>query len=811
MITFLQILILIAVICCASLYRLSLIIWAPIMAIILGALTYLGTVSNIILVPLWAILLICVIFLGIPVIRRNILTKRTLNFFQRALPPMSVTEKVAIEAGDVWWEGELFCGEPNWHKLHAYHKPTLTDAEQAFIDNQVETLCTMIDDWKVVHEDHDLPPAVWNYIKKERFWGIVIKPEYGGLGFSSLAHSTIVMKIASRNVAAAITVMVPNSLGPGELIYRYGTDEQKKYYMPRLAAGEEIPCFGLTGTEIGSDAGAMPDKGIVCKGEFNGKEIIGIKLNFDKRYITLAPVATILGIAFKLYDPDHLLGKTTNLGITLCLIPNKHPGVTVGDRHIPMNMPFMNGPVKGKDVFIPLDWIIGGADMAGQGWRMLMECLSIGRGISLPALATASAKVSYLTTGAYSRIRKQFKLPIGNLEGVAEAMARIAGYTYMIEATRVFTTTAIDQHIKPAIASAIAKYHMTEMGRKIVNDALDVHAGRGVQLGPRNYLGNIFQAQPLSITVEGANILTRCLIIFGQGAIRCHPYIRLEMEAAANPDKKQGLNQFDVLLKRHIGYAASNTLRAFIYGLTDGTFIRTHLKKHPLANFYRQLTRMSTALAVLSDMAMLLLGGNLKRKETLSGRLGDILSNLYMASAVLKYFEDRQQSASDLPYVRWALKTCLYQSQTAIESFLANFPHRFTAFLLKKIIFPFGRSYRPPKDKLSQRLSHEMMSPNEMRKHIGQNCFVGNTAKDPIFRVENALHKWAEIEPYDKRITTAIREGKIKATDNFAELIKTALSAGILAAPEAQLLSDYNEARFDAIMVDSFPAEYFER
>ena len=810
MLTFLQIILLIVAISCFALFRLSLYVWAPIFAVILAGLTVLGNVSNIILIPLWAFLLFSVIFFGIKPLRRICIAKPMLKFVQKSLPPMSVTERVAIDAGDVWWEGELFCGQPNWKKLHAYHKPTLTEAEQSFINNQVETLCSMIDDWKVVREEYDLPLEVWNYIKNEKFWGLVISPEYGGLGFSALAHSTIITKIATRSCTAAITVMVPNSLGPGELIYLYGTDEQKKYYLPRLAVGKEIPCFALTGTEIGSDASGMPDKGIVCKGQFNGEEIIGIKLSWDKRYITLAPIATILGLAFKLYDPDHLLGETIDIGITLGLIPTSHPGVTIGDRHIPMNMAFMNGPTQGKDVFIPLDWIIGGSQMVGHGWRMLMECLSIGRGISLPALATASSKLAYCMTGAYAHIRKQFKVPIGQFEGVAEAMARIAGYTYLLEATRVFTTTAVDQKIKPAIASAIAKYHMTELGRKVVDNAMDVHAGRGVQLGPRNYLANVFQANPLSITVEGANILTRCLIVFGQGAIRCHPYLIAEMAAAADPDTKAGLNQFDHLLKSHIGYTVTNTLRTFIYGLTGGHFIHIPLKKHPLKGYYRQLTRMSAALSVLADFAMLRLGGQLKRKETISARLGDVLSQLYLASAALKYFEDQQRPDSDLPYLRWILQNCLYQIQTAIEDLLLNFPYRISAFLLRKLVFPLGRAYHVPKDKIGLQLVQQMMQPNEIRSRIMENCFIGKHADDPTGRMEIALQKLMGVMDYDKRIQSSIRLGKLEAFDNYDDQINAALANGLIAEPEAKLLREYNLLRIEAIKVDSFKAEYFK-
>ena len=578
--------------------------------------------------------------------RRRLFTLPCQRFMQQKIPPISATEKIAIAAGDIGWEGELFTGRPAWRKLLSIPKPRLTVAEQSFLDKQVATLCNLLNDWQIIQKQ-DLPIKAWAYIKKQGFLGMIIPKEYGGLGFSAMAHSTIIMRIASTSSSAAVSVMVPNSLGPAELILHYGTLEQKRYYLPKLACGEEIPCFALTGVESGSDAGTMYDHGIVCEGEYQGKQTLGIRLNWDKRYITLAPIATVLGLAFILYDPNHLIGEQDEIGITLCLIPTQHPGVDIGNRHLPLHMAFMNGPTRGKDVFIPLDWIIGGIAMAGQGWRMLMECLASGRGISLPALSTATGKFCTRVTGAYALVRQQFHLPIGYFEGVASNLANIGGYTYLLEAARLLTVSHIDQGKKPAIATAMAKYHMTEMARKVVNHAMDIHGGKAIQLGPKNYLAMVYCGTPISITVEGANILTRNLIIFGQGMMRCHPYIQ-EFLSLATPISNNNLPEFERILFKQVRYTLSNFARALLSGLTGGLFIWVPGKVKAKA-YLRQMTRMSVALALVSDVSLLLLGGRLKRKEALSARLGDVWSYLYMASAVIKYYH--QQGKAQMKYI----------------------------------------------------------------------------------------------------------------------------------------------------------------
>ena len=593
---------------------------------------------------LFSVILIVVVITSVivmvPVLRKTLVSQPVLQIFRRMLPQISQTEQEALDAGTVWWEGDLFGGKPDWKKLLSYPKPQLTEEEQAFINGPVEQLCSLLNEWKITHELKDLPPEVWQFIRDNGFFGLIIPKQYGGYGFSALAHSGVVMKIASRSGTAAVTVMVPNSLGPAELLLHYGTEKQKEYYLPRLAKGLEIPCFALTSPEAGSDAGSMPDYGVVCRQDHDGQsDVLGMRVTWDKRYITLGPVATLLGLAFKLYDPDRILGGAEDLGITLALIPTDTPGVNIGRRHYPLNAVFQNGPNSGKDVFIPMDWIIGGQERIGQGWRMLMNCLAAGRAISLPATGVSAAKLAARTSGAYSRVRVQFKLPIGYFEGIEEALARIGGNTYMMDASRVMTASAIDLGEKPSVGSAIVKYHLTERGRQAINDAMDIHAGKGICIGPSNYLGRTYQQMPVGITVEGANILTRNLIIFGQGAIRCHPYLLKEVNAAHDNDQKNALETFDAALFGHIKFTLRNTFNSLFYGL-----LSNHLKNIVPENclpetaiYYRQLTRFSASFACIADIALMRLGGSLKRKERLSARLGDILSLMYLCSAAMVF------------------------------------------------------------------------------------------------------------------------------------------------------------------------------
>ncbi|MBR9727264.1 acyl-CoA dehydrogenase [Shewanella intestini] len=749
------------------------------------------------------ILIALAILFGVRDLRIRFITRPVFAFFKKVLPPLSTTEKEAMEAGDVWWEGELFRGKPDWNKLHDYGKPGLTVEEQAFLDNQVQTALAMIDDFDIVHNRKDLPPELWEYFKKEGFFALIIPKKFGGREFSAYANSTIVAKIASRSISAAVTVMVPNSLGPGELLTHYGTQEQKDRWLPSLAVGNDIPCFALTGPEAGSDAGAIPDIGVVCRQSFNGEDTLGISLTWNKRYITLAPVATVLGLAFQMKDPQGLLGDTPDIGITCALIPTDHEGVVIGNRHNPLSMAFMNGTTSGKEVFIPLDWIIGGPQYAGRGWRMLVECLSAGRGISLPALATASGHVATKTTTAYSYVRQQFGMPIGYFEGVQEAMARIIANTYQLEAARRLTTLGIDLKVKPSVVTAIAKYHMTELGRDVVEDAMDIQSGKGIQLGPKNYLGHAFMANPISITVEGANILTRSLMIFGQGATRCHPYVLAEMEAASMDDSAAGLDRFDNLLMGHIGYSCRNALSTFANALTGSRFSSAPVSGQT-KSYYRDMNRISAALATMTDVSMLVMGGDLKRKEMISARLGDVLSQLYLASATLKHFEDNGRQHDDLPIVHYVMQQRLHFAAKALQDAIRNFPSKIISILLKVIIFPLGNHFAMPTDKSAVNLCMGMMQPSPARDRLTFLCgeFAGD--KSGIAEVEAAFNAKYQAKALYKKLKQAQRNKQLPAKLPMVDLFDAALSENIITDEEHTQLIEADKLRLDAINVDEF-------
>lgn len=798
-----SVILLLAVVFGLTYIQVPVMVWTLVVGVLLVLMTTFHTAGWAILVISGLFFLAAAAFANLKFIRQHYFTVPLIHKLQKRMPAISRTEREAIEAGDIWWEKELFCGRPKWKKLLTLPKPELTANEQQFLDHQVETLCSLLNDWDIVHNNADLPKNVWDYLKSERFFGMIIPKQYGGLEFSAYAHSTIVTKIATRSVSAAVNTMVPNSLGPAELLLHYGTEEQKNYYLPRLAQGLEIPCFALTGPEAGSDAGSITDSGVVCYGDYQGQQVLGIRLSWDKRYITLAPVATVLGLAFRLYDPDHLLGQKEDIGITLGLVPTAHPGVEIGRRHLPLHMAFMNGPTRGKNVFIPIDWIIGGTTMAGEGWRMLMECLSMGRGISLPALSTACGKLSYRVTGAYARLRRQFNTSIANFEGIEEALGDIAGYTYLLEACRVLTVGAVDLKIKPAIVSAIAKYNMTEMARKVMNHAMDVHAGHGVQVGPRNVLAHPYMAIPVSITVEGANILTRNLIIFGQGAIRCHPYILQEVELLAAPDSPAKMKQLDKLLLSHMGYVMSNIVRNIWNGLTGGKLLYVPVRGVS-ARYYRQLTRMSAALALLADMTMLILGGNLKRKERISARLGDMLSQLYLASATLKYFQDHGQPTSDVPYVKWCVEKCLYDMRIACHELFDNFPIRWVGKILRAIIFPFGSTYRRPSDSTYHKIVSAMLEPSEFRDRLTRYTYIDASPDDNVRRLESALTRVVKIDAIWKKFQNALRSGNLPKLASFNERVQVAVKIGVLSENEAQALKEFEELHKDVIKVDEF-------
>ncbi|EJL6267112.1 acyl-CoA dehydrogenase [Vibrio cholerae] len=740
-------------------------------------------------------------------LRRKWISDPAFKMFKKVLPPLSQTEKEAMEAGSVWWDGELFSGKPDFTKLHHYPKPTLSAEEQSFIDNELETLLAMLDDYKIVKQDRDLPKEVWDYLRKERFFSLIISKEYGGREFSALANSTIVSRIATRSISTAVTVMVPNSLGPGELLSHYGTQEQKDYWLPRLADGTDIPCFALTGPEAGSDAGSIPDQGVVCYGKHEGKDVLGIRLSWNKRYITLAPVATVLGLAFKLSDPEHLLGDKEDIGITCALIPASHEGVEIGERHDPLGLAFMNGPTRGQDVFIPMDWLIGGADYAGKGWRMLVECLSAGRGISLPALGTAIGHLTARTTGAYGYVRKQFGMSIGKFEGVAEAMGRIGGLTYLLEATRTLTTTSLDLKEKPGIVTAIAKYHMTEIARTILNDAMDIHSGRAIQDGPMNYLATHYLGVPVAITVEGANILTRNLMIFGQGATRCHPYVLKEMEAAANPDQQEGAKAFDELLFKHIAHAIKNSFGALFAALTGSRFIKANMSG-PTQDYYKQMTRLSRALAVSADVAMLTLGGELKRKEMISARLGDALSYLYMGSAVLKKYEDEGRHQADLDYVHYAMQYCLHHAAKSLNQAYRNYPVTGVGAILKGLLFPLGNHFAPPSDELAVKLAESLMTPGAHRDRLTALCYIGKGEDDSVGLMEKAFLAMYSVKGLERKLQQGVKEGKVARKGLLVDRLTQAEQAGVLSADEVASILAAEKLRSRAIQVDHFSHDF---
>ena len=753
------------------------------------------------------------VILAIRPLRRGVLSAPIFNVYRKILPSMSETERAALEAGTVWWDGELFRGNPDWNKLMSYPVPTLTAEEQAFMDNEVEQACAMVRDWEITHHDHDMPPALWQFIKDKGFLGMIIPKAYGGLGFSAYAHSQVVTKLSTTSSALSVSVMVPNSLGPAELLLHYGTDAQKQYYLPRLAKGLEIPAFALTSPWAGSDAASIPDYGVVCKGMYNGQEVLGMRVSWDKRYITLAPVCTVFGLAFQLFDPDKLLGDKEDMGITCALVPNDHPGVEIGRRHFPLNAEFMNGPTRGKDVFMPLDFIIGGPKMAGQGWRMLMECLAAGRSISLPSSNTGMAQVTARTVGAYGRVRSQFKMAVGKFEGVEEALTRIGAYTYLMDATRKMTAGAVDLGEKPSVVSAIAKYHVTERARQVVNDGMDVIGGKGICLGPSNFLGRCYQQIPIGITVEGANILTRSLIVFGQGAIRCHPYVLAEMRAAQNADRKAGLDAFDQALWGHVGFSLRNALRSLVMGVTGSHFVSVPASYGSETKRYiQQMTRFSSAFAFLSDVSMLVLGGGLKRREKLSARLGDILSQMYLISCTIKRFEAEGRQAADAPLMHWAVWDAMYKAQMAFDGVLANYPNKFVAWCLEKMIFPFGHPYVVPSDEVGHQVAKALINPTATRDRLTAEVFTGrglDPENNAVAALEQAFKATLEAEVIEAKIREAEKAGKFgfDPKANVRDVAQVAAERGAITAEEYAVVQRRNALRDIVIRVDDFPMD----
>ncbi len=745
-----------------------------------------------------------IVFGSIKPLRKLILTHYIFGMVKCAMPNMSATEREALEAGTVSWEGDLFSGAPDFSVLLNAPKAKLTDEEQAFLDGPVTELCGMLNDWDITHNRVDLPPEVWKFIKEHKFFGMIIPKQYGGLEFSATAQMSVLVKLYSCSITAATTVSVPNSLGPAELLLKYGTEEQKNHYLPRLAVGEDIPCFALTGPNAGSDAASIPDTGVVCYKTIQGQKVLGMSLTWSKRYITLCPVATVIGLAFRLFDPDNLLGKGEDIGICCALIPAQTQGVVKGRRHFPLNVAFMNGPTQGKDVFVSIDCLIGGPDMAGHGWRMLMECLSVGRAISLPSSASGAAQAGALVTGAYARIRTQFHQPIAKFEGIEEPLARIAANTYIIDAALTMTVAAIDQGARPPVAGAIVKYHTTERSRQLACDAMDIHGGKGICLGPNNYLGRDFQSCPISITVEGANILSRSLIIFGQGAIRCHPYVFKEMKSIQAND----LAAFDDALWGHFQFALGNLGKAMIYSLADGHLVK--VPKGAAQRFYKLITQYSACLALLSDLCMISLGGQLKRKEKLSARLGDILSYLYLASAVLQRFHHDGEPKEDLPVVIWCCKHLLHECEAALHGVIVNFPIRWLRPLLKIFVLPYGLVRQKPSDKLGQQVAKILIEPSASRNRLARLVFQADVPNCPIGRVEAAFHKICGVEELEKKIAHAWKDGTLH-TLTMLQQIEEAHTQGLINNLEMQQLRAAEMARQEVIAVDDFSQEELQR
>jgi len=735
-------------------------------------------------------------------LRRQFLIVPAFRMVKKILPPVSATEREALDAGTLGFDAEIFSGEPDWAKLRAVLPMTLTAEERDFLDGPVEQLCRMADDWQIRGKDRDVPEEIWDFVKKNGFLGMLISKEHGGLGFSAQAQSLVIGKIASRSPDVSIVVMVPNSLGPGELIEKFGTDAQKDHFLPRLARGEEVPCFALTGPYAGSDAAAMRDIGTVTRGQHNGSETLGIRLSWDKRYITLAPNATLLGLAFRLFDPEKLLGKAEDLGITLALVPTDHPGVEIGRRHLPCGNAFPNGPTWGNDVFIPFDFMIGGPERAGQGWRMLMSCLAAGRAISLPASSTAAAKSMLRVTSAYARIRKQFGISIGRMEGIEEPLARMVEAAYLLESGRAVTASMVAGGDKPSVISALMKYKSTEWARQSINDAMDIHGGKAICDGPSNYIQAAYQSIPVSITVEGANILTRTLMVIAQGALRSHPWLFKEVEAVQHWDEEQGLNAFEGAFEGHVAFSLANFFGAFFHNITFGLFGRAPSTRY-MGHWYRQAYRASRNFALVADLSVALLGGGLKTKQQITGRLADALAEIYLIACMLKRFEDDGEPQEDRVILAYCAQNALTRFYGSLGRVLDNFPNPVAAFLMRIAIFPFGNSWRLARDVQAKALARLVLEPGVVRDRLTREIFVSHDPEDAMGVLEAALIKMVAAEDADRKIERAVRDGKIQrflGNDWFAD----ALAKGVITAEEATLLRETDALVAKVIAVDHF-------
>jgi len=777
-------------------------------SLFLGAMTFISLISSAhwLLTLLLLVVTVATLVFAIPEVRMKLVSQPALKIIRKILPPISQTEQEAIDAGTVWWDGEIFSGKPNWNKLLSAPVPSLTEEEQAFLDGPVEELCQMANAWQINHDWNIIPDHIIKFVCDNGFLGMIIDKKYGGLEFSAVAQSQVLLKLTNTGGGITYLVGVPNSLGPGELLIKYGTEEQKDYYLPRLAAGKEIPCFALTGPTAGSDATSIPDTGVVCMGEWEGEEVLGIKLNFSKRYITLAPIASLIGLAFQLQDPDGLIGDNTHnngdYGITCALIPRTTPNLEIGRRHLPVGDTFLNGPIKGKDLFVPLDSIIGGPEMAGKGWTMLVNCLSVGRAITLPTTAVAVAKRSTLGTSAYANLRKQFGVTLSKFEGVEKPLARIAGLSYIIDSARIQTVQSIVDGQKPSVASAILKYHCTEMARQCLLDAMDIHGGKAVVKGPKNYIASMYESIPVAITVEGANILTRNLMIFGQGAIRSHPFVLREMELAAAEDNDETLEAFDATLTGHLGFGVSNFARSFVYGLGlpvgDSPAESGHCNQ-----YYRHINRLSSVFALTADASMLSLGAKLKFKENLSARLGDLLSTLFLASMVLKNHKDNNYARDEWPIVQWSLDHLLHEFQIAFDELMLNFPNRVIAGALKTAAFPIGRRFKAPLDSLEKKVVEAISQDTGARQRLTSGVFTGIGDNNPLAEVNQVFLDSLDLQPLQQTIRAAIKDGTLPKVSGEV-LIKAALKAKVISKKEAKQLTDFEERLMNIIHVDDF-------
>lgn len=780
-------------------------------AVAAGVATYLGIQSPLsadpaalsVLPMLTGLIAIVCAALSITALRHLLLTKPAFNMIRSVLPKVSDTEQQALDAGTIGFDAELFSGRPDWEKLRSVPPIVLTDEERAFLDGPTEDLCALLNDWQIRHEENEVPEVVWDFAKKHGFLGMLISKQHGGLGFSAQAQSLILGKIASRSPDAVTIVMVPNSLGPGELLEKYGTTEQQERYLAPLAKGEEVPCFSLTGPTSGSDAATMRDVGYVERGNHDGRETLGIRLSWDKRYITLGPKATLMGLAFHLFDPDNLLGKGTEPGITVAIIPAYHPGVNIGRRHLPSGAAFPNGPNWGTDVFIPVEWIIGGGARAGEGWRMLMECLSAGRAISLPSSAAAGTKSMLRMTSAYGRIRKQFGLPVAKMEGLEEPLVRLAENAYVVEAARAATAAMVSRGEKPSVISALMKYQTTERLRTAVNDAMDLHGGRGICDGPSNYLQSAYQMVPVGITVEGANILTRTLITFTQGALRAHPHLYDEIKAVQNEDRGAGFKAFDRTFMNHLGFAVSNVFSALFHNLSAGLFAKVPGNATETGRFYRQISREAQNFALVADMTVGLLGGGLKVKQKLTGRLADALSELYLMSCTLKRYEDDGRKTEDIAIVTLAIENGLYRFDHALRGAIENFPVGPARVLMRWLVYPFGTHHRPAHDWLGHKVVRQLLAPGDFRDRLTRDIYITKDPADPTGILEVTFEKAVAAEEVERKLDRAVRAGTVRryhGNDWFQE----AVDKQVLTAPEAAQLRELEELTARVIAVDHF-------